>query len=80
MQTNVRTQKTSVLIKRFLPYFKKYLPILAFDLFCAALTTLCELVLPMIVRAITDRATTGVPALTVDFVLRIGCGQAKGYG
>ena len=58
MQTNVRTQKTSVLIQRFLPYYKKYLPILAFDLCCAALTTLCELVLPMIVRAITDRATS----------------------
>ena len=72
MQTTIRTQKTSVLIRRFLPYFKKYLPILAFDLFCAALTTLCELVLPMIVRAITDRATSEAAALTVDFVLKIG--------
>ncbi len=72
MQTEVRTQKTSVLIKRFLPYFKKYRHILAFDLFCAALTTLCELVLPMIVRAITDRATGGAASLTVQFVLRIG--------
>ena len=72
MQTNVRTQKTSVLIQRFLPYYKKYLPILAFDLCCAALTTLCELVLPMIVRAITDRATSEAAALTVEFVLKIG--------
>ena len=72
MQKENRTMKTSVLIRRFLPYYKKYLPILIVDLVCAALTTLCELVLPMIVRAITDRATTGVPALTVDFVLRIG--------
>ena len=72
MQTEVRTQKTGVLIRRFLPYFKKYLPILAFDLLCAALTTLCELVLPMIVRAITDRATSEAAALTVDFVLKIG--------
>ncbi len=72
MQKEIRTMKTSTLIRRFLPYYKKYLPILIVDLVCAALTTLCELVLPMIVRAITDRATTGVPALTVDFVLRIG--------
>ncbi|MBE5815327.1 MAG: ABC transporter ATP-binding protein [Clostridiales bacterium] len=64
--------KTGVLIRRFLPYFKKYLPILVFDLFCAALTTLCELVLPMIVRAITDRATSGAASLTVEFVLKIG--------
>ncbi len=72
MQTEIRTLKTGVLIRRFLPYFKKYLPILIFDLLCAALTTLCELVLPMIVRAITDRATGGAAALTVEFVLRIG--------
>ncbi len=72
MQTQVRTKKTSELLRRFLPYFKKYLPILAFDLFCAALTTLCELVLPMIVRAITDRATSEAAALTVDFVLKLG--------
>ena len=72
MKTNIRTQKTSVLIQRFLPYYKKYLPILAFDLCCAALTTLCELVLPMIVRAITDRATSEAAALTVEFVLKIG--------
>ena len=29
------------------------------DLFCAALTTLCELILPLIVREITDGATAG---------------------
>jgi len=72
MQKENRTMKTGVLIRRFLPYFKKYLPILVFDLFCAALTTLCELVLPMIVRAITDRATSGAASLTVEFVLKIG--------
>lgn len=36
-----RAMKTSVLIRRFLPYFRKYLPILAFDLVCAALTIPC---------------------------------------
>ena len=64
--------KTLKLIKRFLPYYKKYVGILIFDLFCAALTTVCELVLPMIVREITDLATTNAAALTVSFVLRIG--------
>ena len=39
------------LIKRFLPYYKKYKWILVADLFCASLTTVCELVLPLIVRA-----------------------------
>ncbi|MBQ2315958.1 MAG: ABC transporter ATP-binding protein [Clostridia bacterium] len=64
--------RTIKLIKRFLPYYKKYVGTLCFDLFCAALTTVCELVLPMIVREITDLATTDAAALTVSFVLRIG--------
>lgn len=42
------------------------------DLFCAALTTVCELVLPMIVREITDKATVSPASLTVAFVLRVG--------
>ncbi len=61
------------LFRRFLPYYRKYLPILIFDLFCAAMTTVCELALPMIVREITDRAVGGsLQELTVEFILRIG--------
>ena len=62
----------SKLIKRFLPYYKKYKWMLLFDLFCAALTTVCELVLPMIVRDITETATYDLPSLTVSFVLKCG--------
>ncbi|MBO5747262.1 MAG: ABC transporter ATP-binding protein [Clostridia bacterium] len=58
------------LLKRFLPYYKKYKWILLFDLFCAALTTVCELVLPMIVRDITDRATNDLASLTVAVIAR----------
>ncbi len=64
--------KTGKLIKRFLPYYKKYVGIMVIDLVCAALTTVCELVLPMIVREITGRATEDIAALTVGFVLRVG--------
>ncbi len=60
------------LIKRFLPYYKKYRLVLFLDLFCAALTTVCELVLPMIVRSITNAATAEVMSLTVGFVVRCG--------
>ncbi len=67
-----RAMKTSVLIRRFLPYFRKYLPILAFDLVCAALTTVCDLVLPLIVRNITSLAASDLAALTVSYVLRLG--------
>ena len=60
------------LIKRFLPYYKKYKWILALDLFCAALTTVCELVLPLIVRQITNEATSVPMTLTVGLILRCG--------
>ena len=56
-QENRNTLSTSVLVRRFLPYFRKYRKTMAFDLCCAALTTVCELVLPLIVRTITTRAT-----------------------
>lgn len=66
------TVKTSVLIKRFLPYFKPYRKTLALDLFCATLTTLCELVLPLIVRAITNQAINDLGGLMASFVLKLG--------
>ncbi len=59
------------LLKSFLPYFKKYRMTLAFDLFCAALTTVCELILPMIVREITENATENLALLTTKFILKI---------
>jgi len=59
------------LLKRFYPYFKPYLHILVFDLFCASLTSVCDLVLPVIVRFITNTVTTSPGDLTVDLVVRI---------
>ena len=67
-----RSMKTSTLIRRFLPYFKKYRGMLFLDLVCAALTTVCDLVLPLIVRDVTDLAANNLSALTVSFVLRVG--------
>ncbi len=58
------------LIKRFLPYYRKYKWIMIADLFCASLTTVCELVLPMIVREITSAATDNIAALTAELILR----------
>lgn len=62
---------TSELIKRFLPYFKPYRKTLYFDLFCAFLTTVCEIVLPMIIRKITNTAIEDVTLLTVRMVLSL---------
>lgn len=67
-----RHMKTSTLLRRFIPYFKKYWPVLAFDLFCAALTTLCELTLPLMVRYLTGVAADNISALTITLILRIG--------
>ncbi len=60
------------LVRRFLPYFKKYKAVLFFDLFCAALTTVCELVLPMLVRYVTNAGINDLASLTVGVVLKIG--------
>ena len=65
-------QSKGRLLRRFLPYYKKYWRIVIFDLFCAGLTTVCELVLPLIVRQITSAATTDIAALTVEMILRLG--------
>ena len=64
--------KTSVLLKRFLPYYKRYWKIMAFDLFCASLTTVCELVFPMVLRYITNQGTAQLTSLTVGVILKIG--------
>ena len=71
-ERSTRSIKTTTLIRRFLPYFKKYRGMLVFDLVCAALTTVCDLVLPLIVRNITDLAANDLTALTVGYVLRVG--------
>ncbi|MBQ8507306.1 MAG: ABC transporter ATP-binding protein [Clostridia bacterium] len=60
------------LLKRMLPYFKPYLAVLVLDLFCALLTTVCDLVLPLIVRYITGAATSDIALLTASIVLRLG--------
>ena len=67
--TTPQRPKNSTLIRRFLPYMAKYRGVLAFDLFCAALTTLCDIALPSIMRTLTN--TVSAAALTVDTVLRL---------
>ena len=64
--------KNLELIQRFLPYFKPYTGLFLLDLFCAGLTTLCEIVLPLIVRYITDTAAEDISLLTVEAILRCG--------
>ncbi|MBR3909184.1 MAG: ABC transporter ATP-binding protein [Clostridia bacterium] len=67
-----RKYKSSVLIKRFLPYYKKYWKTLVLDLFCASLTTVCEIILPLIMREITNAGMNDLATLTIRYVLRVG--------
>ncbi len=64
--------KAGELLKRFLPYYKKYWKIVVIDLICAGLTTVCEMLLPMIIRYITNTGINDLGALSVEVILRIG--------
>lgn len=72
MVENEKTYESKELLKRFFPYFKKYKVILFMDLFCAALTTLCELILPLIMRYITNEGISNLAALSVEIIVRLG--------
>ena len=67
-----RKYSTIELLKRFAPYFKKYKGTLILDLICAALTTICELVLPLIMRYITNITLQEGVTLTVKSVMYMG--------
>lgn len=66
-------KQTIGLFQSFLPYFKPYLSIMLIDLFCASLTTICDLVLPLIVRYITGSARSGAETLLISTVMKLGC-------
>ena len=63
---------TGTLMRRFLPYYRNHKKVIAMDLFCAALTTVCELVLPMIIRTITNAGLEEGAALTISVIGRMG--------
>ncbi|MDU5503657.1 MAG: ABC transporter ATP-binding protein [Anaerococcus vaginalis] len=64
-----RTYTDKELIKKFIPYYKDYKNIFAIDLFSAFLTTVCELILPIILSILTDHATNS--SLTYSIILKL---------
>ena len=68
---NQRHTGAMSLMHRFAPYLLRYKGILCFDLFCAALTTLCDIVLPKIMGSLTNAATDPAVTLTAQAVLRM---------
>ena len=69
---DVKEYKTKELLKRFLPYYRNHVGTVVLDLFCAALTTVCELILPLIMRYITNTGIKDLAALSVKTVLLLG--------
>lgn len=63
--------KNKNLIKKVMPYFYKYKLTLFLDLFCAAFTTASEMILPLILRALTNRGMKDLESITFDFVLKL---------
>lgn len=70
MQT--KKVSTKYLFKVFFNYFKPYKKILFLDLFCASLTTVSALMLPLLVKTITNTATEDLSKLTLKLILTIG--------
>lgn len=64
-----RTYSDRELIKKFIPYYKNYKDILAKDLFSAFLTTVCELLLPILLSILTDHASNS--SLSFDIIIKL---------
>lgn len=62
---------TKELFQRFIPYYAPYKKVMFLDLFCASLTCICELVLPMIIRFLTNTGVNHLMALTVKIVMQM---------
>ncbi len=70
-QSEKPKRSTAELIRRFVPYFRPYVGILVFDLFCAALTTVCEIVLPMLIRHMAQVGIDDIAGLTLSLILKV---------
>ena len=58
-------------LRRFLPYYRKYSGLIVLDLACAAITCVCEIILPLIVRFLTNMGINNINGLTGTLILRI---------
>lgn len=63
--------KNKNLIKKVVPYFYKYRLTLFLDLFCAGLTTASEMILPLILRALTNKGMKDLASISFDFVMKL---------
>lgn len=59
-------------MKKFIPYYKPFKKIVFIDLLCAGLSTICELIFPLIIRYITNTALSQTSSLLISTVLKLG--------
>ncbi|MDR0885984.1 MAG: ABC transporter ATP-binding protein/permease [Clostridiales Family XIII bacterium] len=59
------------LLKRFSPYFARYKGVLILDLLCAMLTTSSDLILPLLVRKLTNTAMYDMASLTILLIVKV---------
>lgn len=69
--TQDRRYTVAELLRRFSPYLMRYRGILVLDLFCASLTTLCDIALPRIMSRLTNTAMYDPAGLTVALIMRL---------
>ncbi len=60
MRDKNNTHSNKELLKEFIPYYKPYTKTLVIDLISAALTTVSELILPLLLSYLTDWAQIGI--------------------
>lgn len=70
-RTVEKQYSTKELLKRFIPYLRKYWKYMVFDLFCASLTTLCDIALPKIMSRLTNTAMYAPLELTVSLITKL---------
>ncbi len=71
--SNARSYSTGALLRRFGPYYRPYAGELMRDLFCASLTSVCDIILPVMIRQITNAGMYHFELLSVRYILRIAC-------
>lgn len=68
----IKKSKSLHLIRKIIPYFKKYKKIFILDLFFALMSTTCKLVYPILLRHITNVISFSPELLTINSIILIG--------
>lgn len=59
------------LLRKFIPFYRKYKKIFIMDMLAAVLTVVSELTLPLIIRNITNLSAVGIENITLNYIVTI---------